>query len=762
MEDRSLPVDAYCTAVAFLAQFLWVFPDNLTPEDFSCLFHSFLQAFGKCLQDFLTPWKADAILEFTSHGFHCLARFFSQDMAVGVNFVQELDPVTFMACFHSGLSVLQMSIPEADLATTKKNVRIVKAFRKTIEFLVQKSTWRLVKDPIFKIDFSRHLVDVLCTIISSVKHRSLKSQILVLLQQMNVLSPELAPILTPIFTPEFLIAAAMLTPDDLMEFTDVPVDYLNDSLLFSPRVKDNDYYSPRSTLRELFDAMDRDHIYGLIAALWCKSSELRDLEREAMCFIVDRLASSAEISLPDSILASISQCLWSGPSSVEAATLLTCLCRSDPSSETASDYSALACRYIQSPDAVVQHAALALFASHTDLSTVDQSPLNFASLLCTLAVRAWHEHLLILFTDLVNGQPDLFVNSASTILSQLCEVWLSTEGQDSHGLIILICALVQLLPVNDESVQQCAIWLGGLFAGLTDCAPDLMNLLIQWAITVATQLTFIPPEFFEVLQVCAALLAQNPGQFIAKVTELCALLIRSETFCQFPDASEMVFGICGVITGMSQPSPEVDPSFIPFALLVSASLLQARGPEMIELINAGLPYLQDFEASPDIGSAALILVSSGIIVLLDDDMIKVMQLAEMISLELWSKYVPVGSRCFGRAAKMSIIALLAMAEIPDALQMAFRQIANLDDVEPSTHMGGVERIVLAFDGIHIPSAMCYFLETYSSALDTIAEICDRDGFLGCLLPKGSVEPLGCESAENPFLCYLSKFFRWKA
>jgi hypothetical protein len=150
MKDRSLPVDAYCTAVAFLAQLLWVFPDNLTPEDFSCLFHSFLQAFGKCLQDFPTPWKADAILEFTSHGFHCLARFFSQDLAVGVNFVQELDPVTFMACFHSGLSVLQMSIPEADLAITRKNVRIVKAFRKTIEFLVQKSTWRLVKDPTFK------------------------------------------------------------------------------------------------------------------------------------------------------------------------------------------------------------------------------------------------------------------------------------------------------------------------------------------------------------------------------------------------------------------------------------------------------------------------------------------------------------------------------------------------------------------------------------------------------------------------------------
>jgi hypothetical protein len=48
---------------------------------------------------------------------------------------------------------------------------------------------------------------------------------------------------------------------------------------------------------------------------------------------------------------------------------------------------------------------------------------------------------------------------------------------------------------------------------------------------------------------------------------------------------------------------------------------------MIELIDYGLPYLSEVETSPNIGSAALILVSSGIIVLLDNGMSGVTSLA---------------------------------------------------------------------------------------------------------------------------------------
>jgi hypothetical protein len=80
---------------------------------------------------------------------------------------------------------------------------------------------------------------------------------------------------------------------------------------------------------------------------------------------------------------------------------------------------------IQSP------VALALFVSHIFLNALDTFTIDFASILCTLAIRTGHGYLLRLFTNLIWGACINRLVKSETV----DEPW-SVNQTESHNLLL--------------------------------------------------------------------------------------------------------------------------------------------------------------------------------------------------------------------------------------------------------------------------------------------------------------------------------------
>jgi hypothetical protein len=199
------------------------------------------------------------------------------------------------------------------------------------------------------------------------ERRLQKNKLLLLLQDTSILSLDVASYIFESFTPDYLIAAIMLTPDDLMDFSTAPLDYLNGCLLYCRDIE----YSPRCTMAVILDKRKESDIHGLLDAIFFNAPCLSDENAiEATLFLLDLLASSAEIHLPDAMIGAIVDRLAAGPSAVETATLLMCLCRTDPSAR----FSELAFSYLRSSDVVQQTPLLAYLRATLISAPWIQSP----------------------------------------------------------------------------------------------------------------------------------------------------------------------------------------------------------------------------------------------------------------------------------------------------------------------------------------------------------------------------------------------------
>jgi hypothetical protein len=737
--------DQFCiasTAVCFLKNYLRFSQYVICGEDlitFTSLILAVTTAQAAQPPDIDFPM----FLRFISHCCRCLASLLvlAEDSDVGL--IGKVDHAILLNCWIWGLQAIENHVDDDAVEMVKPKRRILKAF-----FVSRRSLFPL-------LDFTC-LVDFSFQMLSSTTSPFLTDSLLILLHSIMESDLTARHLVLTSLDARVLFAAARLSSDDLAEFQNVPVRYMDCCLLFS---QEKISHSPRTALLQIAQSMSCEEVVATAQRIEELEFLSEPADLEILFFLMHCIALTGKHPLPERYICTAEVLLSFDPHPVLAATLLMCLSGVDAKKERRLRFLATAWRYIESGPMVVQHSALMLCCRNFDIVIWEVDFVwELTSRVFPLVTDNGHPQLLPILINLLRFLSDAAssLDPTPTMIDWFNEwawpVWWNSEREDSSAYIGVLEVFLRLLP--EQVVWNVASFLGQWF-----CTPDTtlpLGDVMSVALMVARNSPDFPEEFFNVLPFCMKLLDVD-NAWIAPASEMCALLVQYPRCGQVPEALSRMDHIRRDVLerGLSELGP---PESVPRMLILSACFVQARGRNVLPLVLEAMPFFLKSAPLTPVWSAALVVILSGIIVsfFVPGSLGELLTLADLRSWYEFGEWIPDGDEHlpFNRLSVMSIAGFLVVAmALSDAaaFSRAIHQMATLTCDTPDVDTESWERLCLPFDAIDIVVLLANFrLDYEGECMELAAGDDDRASFMK---PRTALEAPG-------FREYLSHFNHW--
>jgi hypothetical protein len=645
-------------------------------------------------------------------------------------------------CFTCGIEAIAYPVDGCSFQVIKTKAQIVKAFSDLFGFLSR----AISSDPLITEVYARLLTISFEMILTT--HPLLTNALLVLFHTIMTSDSDISGEVISGFNVQLLFAACQLTQSDIDDFCEVPPLYLEWCLVLG---RERISHCPRATLVEIFVDLRPEELGALAGQLLEAEFPAGSDDLEIWFFLVTHIATILRISedVPelDNIVCATVEGLPPDVGPRLAASVMMCLSSVHLDDEHSLRFSALARGFFTCGIPVVQHAALRLFWCHFPIDTLDLELVSeLTVLLLELTERAWHPHLLSIFTHLALLAFPATPVGGCDVFHWLWQQWPLWTDRNACPIASLLGSVIQIIPSESDVLSRAASALGNWFGQPDDTLRwfDAMSV----AVMIARRLVALPEEFFRVIPFSRAMLEERQEYALIKpFSEICVLLVQSSASFEVEDAYPQMQEICYIIL-----TAEFE---VPRMLIVFASFVQARGREAICVVALAMPFFREADPGSPTWSAALIVLLSGIILsaFFPED------LMDFLGREDVERLLEFGARnedlSYNRLAVMSIASfmVLAAAGVDRAFDVLHIQLAALTSRTRVSSRESLEHLLLPFDAIEVSPLLSAFQLEYALLWEA-RSVQEHSLALSWTVMNDSA-PVG-------FLDYLSDFSPWFA